>query len=57
MPEASCLDQFTKYMALSVLNIIIDALTLALPIPVIAGLQMSKRRKLSICGIFATGGL
>lgn len=57
MPGASCMNQLTKYMALSILNIIIEVFTLVLPIPIIAGLQMPKRQKVSVCGIFATGGL
>jgi hypothetical protein len=51
------MNQLTKYMALSVLNIVIDVITLVLPIPVVARLQMSRRRKITVCGIFATGGL
>ncbi|CAN9197694.1 unnamed protein product [Alternaria alternata] len=57
LPGAVCMDQLTKYMALSVLNTVIDVITLVLPIPVVARLQMSRRRKITVCGIFATGGL
>jgi hypothetical protein len=57
IPTAKCVDTFTKYMALSVLNIIIDVFTLILPIPVVIPLQMSVRQKISICAVFATGGL
>lgn len=49
------MNQLTKYMALSVLNIIIDVATLALPIPIIVGLQMPMRQKITICRIFGTG--
>ncbi|KAK7178945.1 hypothetical protein DPSP01_010355 [Paraphaeosphaeria sporulosa] len=38
---AKCLDQLTKYMALSVLTIIIDVFELVL-IPIVIPLQMSK---------------
>ncbi|KAF2640115.1 hypothetical protein P280DRAFT_452571 [Massarina eburnea CBS 473.64] len=55
-PTATCIDTLTKYMALSVLNIIIDVFTLVLPIPVVVGLQMSVRQKISIILIFLTGG-
>ena len=55
--NAKCLDQLTKYMALSILNIIIDVFELVLPIPVVVPLQMSMRQKLSICLVFATGAL
>ncbi|KAJ4383995.1 hypothetical protein N0V86_000839 [Didymella sp. IMI 355093] len=49
------MDQLTKYMALSILNIIIDVFTLGLPIPIIARLQMPRRQKISVRAIFATG--
>lgn len=55
--SATCMDQLTKYMALSILNIIIDVFTLVLPIPIIARLQMPRRQKISVCAIFATGSL
>jgi hypothetical protein len=57
LPGATCMDPSTKYMALSVLNIIIDVFTLVLPIPIIARLRMPRRQKITVCGIFATGGL
>jgi hypothetical protein len=55
LSSATCIDQLTKYIALSVLNIIYDVFTLVLPLPVIARLQMPLRQKLSVCAIFATG--
>ena len=57
VPGSTCMDQLTKYMALSILNIIIDVFELLLPIPVIAPLQMSKRQRVTVCALFATGGL
>ncbi|KAF9735137.1 integral membrane protein [Paraphaeosphaeria minitans] len=42
---AKCLDQLTKYMTLSVLNIIIDVFELALPIPIVIPLQTSNLQK------------
>ncbi|KAF2822629.1 hypothetical protein CC86DRAFT_410219 [Ophiobolus disseminans] len=54
-PGATCVNQLTKYMALSILNIIIDVFELILPVPVIAPLQMSTRKKITVCGLFATG--
>jgi hypothetical protein len=57
MPEAKCVDVLTKYMVLSVLNIIIDVLTVVLPIPVVLKLQMPFRRKLSVILVVMTGVL
>ena len=70
-PTAKCLDQLTKYEALSILNIIvcimtptpetatnslqIDIFELVLPIPIVVPLQMSNRQKISVCLMFATG--
>ncbi|ROT41304.1 hypothetical protein SODALDRAFT_376997 [Sodiomyces alkalinus F11] len=47
----------TSYMVLSVANIVMDVCTLALPIPVVAPLQMARRQKLSLLLLFATGVL
>jgi len=55
LPGATCLDQLTKYLALSILNIIIDVFELVLPIPVVLPLQMATKQKVSICFMFATG--
>ncbi|KAF1933885.1 uncharacterized protein M421DRAFT_388187 [Didymella exigua CBS 183.55] len=49
------MDQLTKYMALSILNIIIDVFTLVLPITVTERFQMPRIQKISVCAIFATG--
>jgi hypothetical protein len=57
LASAKCMDQLTKYMALSILNIIIDVFELLLPIPVVLPLQMPLKQKLSICLVFATGVL
>ncbi|KAF2021460.1 hypothetical protein BU24DRAFT_487875 [Aaosphaeria arxii CBS 175.79] len=55
MPTAKCIDPLTKYVALSILNIIIDVFTLVLPIPVIAPLHMGLKQKITVCLLFATG--
>jgi len=55
--RAICLDPYTKYMALSVLNIVIELLVLILPIPVVLHLQMPAKQKVSVCMVFATGSL
>lgn len=55
--EANCIDKGKFYLAAVVVNVAIDFLILLLPIPVIAPLQMPLRRKISLCLLFATGGL
>lgn len=57
LSSANYIDQLTRYMALSVLDIVIDVFTLVLPIRVIAWLQMPLRQKIGICAIFATASL
>jgi hypothetical protein len=52
-----CLDVWSAYYALSILNIILDVFTLLLPIPVVVSLQMEKRQKISLLLLFTTGAL
>lgn len=53
--NATCLDPWSAYWALSILNIVMDVCTLLLPVPVVVPLQMEKRQKLSLLLLFATG--
>lgn len=48
-------DQVT--LGFSTIDIIMDAATLALPVRVILGLQISYRRKIMLCFVFLLGGL
>lgn len=40
---------------MAVLDIVLDLAILSLPLPVIRGLQISARRKVSVAGIFLLG--
>ncbi|KAK7754951.1 hypothetical protein SLS62_003035 [Diatrype stigma] len=53
--EARCIDAWNAYYALSILNILMDAATLVLPVPVVIGLNISARQKVSLILLFATG--
>lgn len=55
--KSTCLDPWTAYWAISILNIVMDVCILALPIPVVVPLQMEKRQKWSLLFLFATGAL
>ena len=44
-------------MVSGVLEIVIDCLVLALPVREVLGLALSRRRKISVAGIFLLGGL
>jgi phosphotransferase system glucose/maltose/N-acetylglucosamine-specific IIC component len=51
VPTAIRMDRLTKYMTLSVLNIVIDMLTLILPILIVTRLQRAFRQKISVCAV------
>ncbi|KAJ5286985.1 hypothetical protein N7478_002671 [Penicillium angulare] len=51
----SCLNTRTIMTVLSVANIVMDALTLVLPIPVIMGLNMRLAQRVSVVLIFSSG--
>ncbi|ETS79168.1 hypothetical protein PFICI_09021 [Pestalotiopsis fici W106-1] len=54
--EGSCpLDVGTFFVALAIINVFLDAFILAIPIPQIVRLQMSTRKKISICGLMLLG--
>ncbi|KAK8016873.1 Integral membrane protein [Apiospora rasikravindrae] len=55
--DATCVDKEAVYMGLSISNIIMDVIILLIPIQVVYPLQMSKRQKVSLLMLFATGGL
>lgn len=53
--ESRCVDAWNAYYALSILNILMDVATLVLPVPVVVGLNISARHKVSLILLFATG--
>ncbi|KAK8133014.1 hypothetical protein PG999_001187 [Apiospora kogelbergensis] len=55
--ESRCVDKEAVYMGLSISNIIMDIIILLIPVHVVYPLQMSKRQKVSLVMLFATGGL
>ncbi|KAM0326959.1 hypothetical protein ACHAQA_006080 [Verticillium albo-atrum] len=54
--DAQCIDSSKFWIAYAVMNILTDVMVLALPIPSILGLQLGKRDKILLCGIFLLGG-
>ncbi|KAI0197516.1 hypothetical protein F4808DRAFT_296681 [Astrocystis sublimbata] len=52
-----CIDTLPPYTALSIINLITDVGILVLPIRYIIKLQMSRTRRIQICGIFLLGAL
>ncbi|KAF4977817.1 hypothetical protein FZEAL_5724 [Fusarium zealandicum] len=55
--EGTCIDVSQFFVILAIINLVTDVILLALPIPEILKLQMSRENKLAICGIVALGGL
>jgi hypothetical protein len=54
---ASCLNFKAAIIAFGTINIFSDIVILALPIPVVLGLQLDKRTKISVCSLFLVGGV
>ncbi|KAF2642724.1 hypothetical protein P280DRAFT_540606 [Massarina eburnea CBS 473.64] len=54
---AKCIDQFSMWFTNAGINITTDFIIILLPIPVIKSLNLAKRQKLALMGIFAVGGL
>ncbi|KAK8113588.1 hypothetical protein PG984_014114 [Apiospora sp. TS-2023a] len=54
---AVCLDTWGGYLALSILNILIDVATLAIPIPILLPLQITVRQKISLIALFGAGAI
>lgn len=55
--DKTCINTSALYIATAALNIATDIMMLVLPIPVVVPLQMSKRQKTEIVGIFTLGSL
>lgn len=52
-----CLDQFTVWFFNGAMNILTDLSIIVLPMPVIRKLNLPRRQKQALIGIFAIGGL
>lgn len=53
----NCVNSDATWVSYAVINIVTDAMVLALPIPLIIKLHLSLRDRLLLCGIFLMGGL
>lgn len=54
-PGGKCGNQPMYYMALGVINILVEVTMLGLPFPVLYKLQMPLRKKLVVFGMFSVG--
>ncbi|KAH8204966.1 hypothetical protein TruAng_000849 [Truncatella angustata] len=55
--SGTCIDINTFFLALGIINMLIDIIVLVIPIPKILALNMTPNKKLGICGIFLLGSL
>ncbi|KAK8112340.1 Satratoxin biosynthesis SC1 cluster protein 4 [Apiospora kogelbergensis] len=55
--NSTCLDTWGGYLALSILNIVIDVATLSIPIPILLPLQITVRQKISLIALFGAGAI
>ena len=55
--EGKCMNTFSYYMACAALNVFTDLVILILPIPTVWSLQLPKRQRLVLIGIFSLGGM
>lgn len=53
--EGKCIDLVPALIALAVINTVVNASVLLLPMPIVWYLNMPRRRKVAICGIFVIG--
>ena len=53
----TCLPILKLFLANAIPNIVTDFVIIAIPLPLILNLQISRSQKIALCGIFLTGGL
>jgi hypothetical protein len=53
--DGKCIDKAGIYLATAAVNVITDFIILALPIPVVLGLQMRRIQKIAVIGLFMVG--
>ena len=52
-----CGDVSTYYLSTAIVNLLIDVLIVALPLPLLWSLQMKTSRKIALTGIFSLGAM
>ena len=57
LPPGDCIEAQLSLLTLGILNIVTDVMLLILPIPILAMLRVSWRRKAQLYGLFAIGTL
>ena len=57
IPNGKCIDFNMMCLTTSILGVVTDFATLLLPLPILWKLQMHKKRKWGLTGVFLLGGL
>ncbi|KAK3109351.1 hypothetical protein LTR53_017482 [Teratosphaeriaceae sp. CCFEE 6253] len=52
----TCIDTSMFWMAYAIINILTDVIVIALPIPQVLRLNLNRRQKILLCGVFSLGG-
>lgn len=55
--EGSCVHAYDLYLWNTILNVVTDFLVLLVPIPMLRKLQIPKKQKWGLAGLFAIGSL
>lgn len=53
--KGRCGDQIALYMAGGIFNLLLDVTVVVLPMPMLWGLQMARRKKVGLTGVFGLG--
>lgn len=55
--EGKCLDELQVWYVMAAVNLVTDFVVFSLPLPVIKNLQLPKRQKILLMGVFCLGFL
>lgn len=55
--QGRCVDVLLFYLVMALVDTVIDALVLCLPVREVLRLQTSRAKKAGICGVFGMGGM
>jgi hypothetical protein len=55
--DAVCINRGAIYIATAVIGVLTDVLLIILPIPTVWGLQMSRKQKIGLTGMFGVGSM
>lgn len=57
IPNGTCVNLEAAYLSVSIINLILDIMVIALPMPMLWSLQMATSKKIAISAIFGMGAV